>query len=514
MVDARAFIARQSFWPTFFKYLLIVLGVAAFGTIGYIGFNLALGSTGCPMFWNVFALICGSHTGMVLALCLFVTPIAAYFAIKRPWLFPVSLYALLVPSDSYLNFSSLTGGSSLTKIAGILAVSSMMWYLIRNKRFVNPGSAVTAWLAYGAFSTLTLLWGFHVEDGTITLWLTLWQLILLYVVLAVAEIDDQEFRIIMACWIVGCMIASVFGASVFGLNGAKFDNVGRLKAYFSPDNKLLSDLFSASFVFPIALVTMQALRERWSLKKVGLILVFGVLLIGQFVVGSRGGILADFCATLYFIAKGRYRSQLVFLGCLAMTLTFAYPTATWGRILKPDPSGGSGRVEIWKVGWESLKQYWLFGAGYAQFQNVYDKNFLTVFNAIYESWHRGPHNIILQTWVEQGIFGLGIMLFAWWLTFKSMDHIPKGDVQYDFRIAVEAGVMGAFIAAIFVGVMLSKFTFWMLVIVALCRQVSMRKLKADQAARASHLDRVVVLDTGPPGGLDALPASSPAGRAR
>jgi hypothetical protein len=93
-----------------------------------------------------------------------------------------------------------------------------------------------------------------------------------------------------------------------------------------------------------------------------------------------------------------------------------------------------------------------------------------------------------------------------------MNHIPKGDAQYDFRIAVEAGVMGAFIAAVFVGVMLSKFTFWMLVIVALCRQVSLRRYNAEKAARESHLDRVVVLDTGP-AAVDALPAS-PAGRAR
>src|SRR5207302_6975638 len=241
---------------------------------------------------------------------------------------------------------------------------------------------------------------------TVTLWLTLWQLILLYVVMSVAEIREDEFKIILGAWFIGCLIASVFGASVFGFNGAKFDNVGRLKAYFSADSKLLSDLFSASFVFPIALVVMMTLRERWGLKKIGLIGVFAVMLLGQFVVGSRGGVLADFCAACYFFIKGRYRSQLMFLGALAITVSFVFPTATWGRFLKPDPSGGSGRLEIWKVGLEALKNYWLFGAGFAQFQDVYDKYFLTVFNAIYEQWHRGPHNIILQAWVELGIFGV------------------------------------------------------------------------------------------------------------
>ena len=509
MLDARAVVLRPLFWPTFWKFALIALGVGVYGVLAFIGFNLALAPTGCPMFWNVFAIYCGTHTGMALALCLFVTPIAAYFAVKRPWLFPVTLYALLVPSDSYLNFTSLTGGSSLTKVAAILATGAMIWYLARTKRFVNPGSATVAWLVYGAYASLTLLWGFHVEDNTLTLWGTLWQLIFFYVILACARIEEDEFRIVLIAWMIGNMFASCFGASVFGFGGAKFDNEGRLKAHFDPDNKLLSDLFSASFVFPVAIMSMNILRTRWGLKKIFFLVVFAILLVGQFVVGSRGGILADAAVMGYFFVKGRYRSQLLFLAALAFTVSFAFPSATWGRMLKPDPSGGSGRVEIWKVGWSILKDHWIFGGGFAQFENLYDKYFLTVWNQFYEHWHRGPHNIILQAWVEQGLIGLGIMLLAWWLTYRSMKHVPKGHALYDFRIAVEAGVFGAFVASIFVGTMLSKFTFWMFTVVALWRQLSLRRIEAEKAAAASHLDRVIVLDTGPPK-LEPSPQTEPA----
>lgn len=503
MIDTRAVLDRP-FWPVFWKWTAISLGVGAYVLMAFIGFNLAMAPTGCPMFWNVFAIYCGSHTGMALALCLFMTPLAAYFAIKRPWLFPVSLYALLVPSDSYLNFTSLTGGSSLTKIAAILATGAMMAYLARNKRFVDPGRAVVGWLAYGAWASLTMLWGYDVETGTLVLWGTLWQLLFFYVILSVARIEEDEFRIIIVSWIIGNMFASVFGATVFGFGGAKFDNSGRLKAHFDPDNKLLSDLFSASFVFPVALMTMYILRTAWGLKKLGLMLVFAVLIIGQFVVGSRGGILADGLVCVYYFFKGRYRGQLMFLAALAFTASFAFPTATWGRFLKPDPSGGSGRIEIWKVGLAALKDHWIWGGGFAQFENLYDKYFLTVWNQYYEHWHRGPHNIILQAWVEQGLIGLGIMLLAWWLTYKSMAHVPKDHPRYDERVAVEAGVFGAFVAAIFVGVMLSKFTFWMFTIVSLYRQVTLRSVNASLAAK-KPLDRVVVLDTGPPPELEPLP---------
>jgi len=356
-----------------------------------------------------------------------------------------------------------------------------------------------------------MLWGFDVMDSTMTLWGTLWQLLFFYVLLSVTEIREDEFRILLASWIVGNMFASCFGAYTFGWGGQKL-NEGRLKIKFSPDNKLMSDVFSASFVFPIAIMTMNSLREKWGLKKIGYILIFAVLLIGQFVVGSRGGLLADGLAAAYFFFKGRYRSQLLFLAGLGLTVSLAFPTSTWGRFMRPDPSGGSGRIEIWKVGWAALKDHWLFGGGFAQFENLYDKYFLTVWNQYYEHWHRGPHNIVLQVWVEQGLIGLSIMLLAWWLTYRSMRHVPKGHALYDYRIAVEAGVVGAFCNALFVGVMLMKFTFWMFTIVALWRQLSLRRIAEEQAARTGVDPSIVqlALEEGEAPPQTPLPAFGPA----
>jgi O-antigen ligase len=153
--------------------------------------------------------------------------------------------------------------------------------------------------------------------------------------------------------------------------------------------------------------------------------------------------------------------------------------------LKPDPSGGSGRVEIWKVGLAALKDHWLLGAGFGNFPQIYNKYFLTVFNQYYEHWSRAPHNIILQAWVEIGIIGLATMLWGWWTTFKSVDHIPKGHALYDWRIAYEGGIGGTFFAAIFVGVMLYKFTWFSYTLTLLFRQISMRRIAAEQAAYKS-----------------------------
>ena len=505
MQNSLALTRHPLFWPTVWKWFLITIGVALYVAIATLGFNLALGNLGCTIMWNIVAGWCGSHTGMALAACLFAAPIAVYFTIKRPWLFPVSLYALLVPSDSYLNLTQLTGGSSLTKVCAILAVMAMLFFLVRSKQLIKPHYSVLIWSFYVLWSSVTLLWAYHVEDTTVTLWGTLLQLFSFFVILVVCKIDEKDFRVVLNSFIVGAMFASCFGATVFGIGGSKIINEGRLKAHFDPENKLVSDLFSASFVFPVALLTMQALRTKWGLKKLGFILVWAILLVGQLVVGSRGGILADVIAAGYFFIRGRYRSQLLFLAGLGLVVSAAFPTSTWGRFLRPDPSGGSGRVEIWKVGLAVLKNCWIFGCGFSNFETMYNKYFLTVWNQYYEHWGRAPHNIILQAGVEIGVIGVILLLLGWWSTFKAMDHIPKGHPMFDFRVAIEAGILGSFIAAIFVGVMLSKFTWWAFTIVLLWRQVTLRKMAEERAAAAGVDPSIVRLEEIPPGPLQPLP---------
>jgi len=484
----RARVARPDFWPAFWRYLFIAIGVAGFAVIATLGFNLALEQLGCKFMWNMLSGWCGTHTGLGLTAALFVTPVALYYSIRRPWIFPVCLYVLLLPSDSYLTFTSLTGGSSLTKVAGALAALALLFHLIRYKRFKTPGKETAVWLLYVVWCSLTMMWSYNINPMVASVWGTLVQLGVLYLIFTIAPLDnDDDFKWIFVSWIIGCMAASLFGAEVFGVGGAHIINEGRLKASFNPDNKIASDLFAASFVFPLALVAMTALRTKKILLKIGYVLVFGVLLVGQFIVGSRGGMVADCVMLGYFMFKGRYRGQILFLASTGLTLSLIYPSALWDRILTPDPSGGSGRIEIWKVGAAALKHYWLFGSGFDTFPQVYNKYFLTIFNQYYEHWSRAPHNIILQAWVELGIFGLALMLWGWWQTFRAMRFIPKWHEEYDTRVAIEGGVLGAFVAAIFVGVMFEKFTWWMFTIVALWRQVSMRRLAAAQAADDERL---------------------------
>jgi len=453
----------------------IALGTLAFIAIAWLGFDLAMGNVGCRVLWGLAAPYCGQKIGMVMALCLFVTPFALYLAIKRPWVFPVALYAFLVPSDSYLN---LTAAGSLTKIAGILATGAIVLYLVRTRRFVRPSASTVIWLAYFSFSSMTLFWAYNVDNSTLQNWSTLFQLVLFYFIISSAEIDENDFRVLLFAFIVGGMVASLFGAHVFAQGGNHIVNQGRLKAKFGEGNALMSDIFSASLVFPIGIVVMNALKTRWGLKKFGSILAFAVLIIGQVVVGARGGFVADGVMMMYYFFKSRYKAQLVTVAVTGLLVSLVYPNALWARFFTPEKSaGGSGRAEIWKVGLAAWKHYWLLGAGFSNFPDVYNLYYLKVWNSFATRWNRGPHNIILEAAVELGILGVVLLMLGWWTTFRSLRHIPKSSTLYDFRIALEGGLLGSFVASIFVSTMLYKFIWWQFTLVFLWRALTLREMK-------------------------------------
>jgi hypothetical protein len=427
-----------------------------------VAFQLALGSQGCTVANGLLAGWCGSKTGLMMAVAIIFLPPAIIFAVKRPWLFPAALYALCVPSDSYL---SLGSGATITKLAGGLALAALLFWIIRKRSVVNPGVAAVMWIGYFLWSTATLLWAINSGTNIITYYTTFTELVVLFLAFVITPIDEKEFNMLFAAFIVGSCIAAIFGAIVF--HSGAYLNQGRLKAHFDSANKLSSDFFACSMVFPIGVAVMSALRERWGIKKIAYLIVFVILLVGQYVAGSRGALVADVATVGYFFWMNRYRAQLVFVSVCGLLVSFLYP-AVWLRFVTPDvhggDNGGSGRIPIWKIGFEAWKHYWLFGAGINNFPAAYNQSFLSVWNTFYTGWNRGPHNIILEAAVELGIFGLAFLLLGWWTTFRSLRHIPIGHRFYDLRIMIEGGIFGTFVNAIFVHIMLQKFTWWMFAI--------------------------------------------------
>ena len=482
---------------TVWGWVSLIAAVGVYVFLLACAFQLALGDQGCTIAMGLLAGWCGSKTGMALAIAIIFIPPALIFSIKRPWLFPVAFYALLVPSDSYLN---ITSGSSVTKVAGAMAFLAIIFWIARKRRAVNPGVSTAMWIGYFVWATASLLWAVNVDVNVLTYYGTLAMLVVLYLGFVIVPVDEDEFKFMLAAFIIGSCIAAIFGAIIF--SGGQYINQGRLKGHFDTEgNHLSSDYFAASMVFPIGAVVMAALRERWGFKKIMYLGAFAILMVGQYVVGSRGAIVADAATIGYFFWKNRYRAQLTFVTVCGLLVSFLYPNI-WARFVAPDRSGadngGSGRIPIWKVGLVAVKHYWLFGAGLDNFSTVYNKYFLTVWNTFYTNWNRGPHNIILEVIVELGVIGTIFLCLGWWYTFKAVDFIPKGHRLYDMRVMIEGGVFGTFVSALFVHIMHQKFTWWMFALVLAARTMASGVIRAEHSA-------VMVRDRAVP----ALPAVAP-----
>src|SRR4029077_12875990 len=73
-------------------------------------------------------------------------------------------------------------------------------------------------------------------------------------------------------------------------------------------------------------------------------------------------------------------------------------------------TGGAGRLDIWYVGWELLKHYGIFGAGLANFPQVYSS--YAGVAPVFRGFARASHNIFLQISVEGGLVGVCLLIQA------------------------------------------------------------------------------------------------------
>jgi len=135
-----------------------------------------------------------------------------------------------------------------------------------------------------------------------------------------------------------------------------------------------------------------------------------------------------------------------------------FVTSIWERFSTALSTGGAGRLSIWMVGMQAFKKYWLLGAGLGNFQDAYDRAYISVYQQINAHWSRPAHNIILGAAVELGVIGLTILLFAWFSQYKVLSTNDKHNAYYDVAIALQGALVGSFVASLFSDSMYDKYT--------------------------------------------------------
>lgn len=413
--------------------------------------------------------LAGTKTGMALALLCVAGPVALYAAIFWPQVFPFGLFVFLVPFDNLLVVSSL---GTLTKFLAIASTVALVAWMLRTRRFVTPDRSVLAWGALMAWMLLSLIWAIDPQEAYGYLATSI-GLFTLYAVASFFPVTASGLRMILLTVMASGVAAAVYGGFVFG-SGRDIAGGGRL--FLSNDASLTSassfinpDHFGASMIVPFALIlgVLSAAKNLW--VRVFCTIGLSAVTYGVAISGSRGALLAIGLTFLYMAVRSRHRLALAALGLGGVAVAIALNPSILMRFGNATSTGGAGRADIWKVGIAAFRHYWLIGAGYANFPNAFDQNFLSVSQAYYTHWHRVSHNDLIGVAVELGIVGLAIFLGAWVMQFRALRRIPPEHPLYSIRVSLEASIIGLFAASFFLNTMTQKYIWLTFIVIALTR---------------------------------------------
>lgn len=193
--------------------------------------------------------------------------------------------------------------------------------------------------------------------------------------------------------------------------------------------------------------------------------VTGVLILPATYI--RGGWLAVGVGVL-FILFYRYRVYMTlntgFRRVSVTVLTIVLSVVIVAGLYSLKPDSAYGRVLIWKITMEMIKDKPVFGAGFNRYKVDYN-NYQAAFFAAeqrddYKKWVAGnvhhAHNEYMQILAEKGIFGfalfIGILAFALWGYIKSAKPPPDGSNRSTteiLRIGAVASLISISIIALF-----------------------------------------------------------------
>lgn len=243
----------------------------------------------------------------------------------------------------------------------------------------------------------------------------------LFLVVFTAIQSRQHVRALIGALVVGAVFAGLYGIAVqpsaagaaAGLTSAS--GLNRLAGTIGDPNQLASVLV-VGFILATAIA---ASARRSSAIRLASAAAATITLAGIFFTVSRGGLFALAAAMVATILVARgHRLAATLLALLVAVTAIGYysgvaPAGARDRILAAD--GGSGRTDIWKVGWRMVEAKPVTGVGAGNFPISSIHYLLVEPGALEQDRYvvddpKVAHNIYLGFLAELGIVGLGFFL--------------------------------------------------------------------------------------------------------
>ena len=324
--------------------------------------------------------------------------------------FAVLIFAEQVPA---------LGGPALSfsKLAGLLLAVSWLAYLTthgaRGRNFMAVHGTFT--LVLGAFLTwaaLSTLWAESPIAGAGSVVRYSLNVLLFLIVFTAASTRSRALAVIVA------FVAAATLSAIFGLvTPAQFDEgegLTRFGGSVGEPNEFAA-LVGAALMLAAALAAAAVRAPALRLAAIG---SAGLCTATMFLSLSRAALVALASGLLVAVAvAGRYRGAAA-----VVAVVIGVSGVTYFAVLAPPESrervtyaeGGSGRTDIWTVGWRMVEDEPLRGIGAGNFQTT-SVHYLLEPGAIERDEFivdqpKVAHNIYLQVLAELGVVGLALFL--------------------------------------------------------------------------------------------------------
>jgi O-antigen ligase len=332
------------------------------------------------------------------------------------------LYALIaflniVPDigSSFLSFDKVAGG--LLALSWLAAVASRKG---ARRAFVTAHPLFAAVLAFFlTWTLLSLTWAGSIGDGvqSVTRYV-LSAFLFLIVFTAIRRRRHVE-------WLIGAFVVASLLSAAYGFVTPPDASLGESERLAGTlgDSNALAAVLVAGVVLSLALA--YELRRK-PLIRVSLLVIAALCLLCNFLTLSRGGLIALGVAMVAAILfGGRWRTAAIGLSVLAAASAFVFfaflaTPAQTERVTSF--GGGSGRTDLWTVGWRMVEAHPLTGVGAGNFQ-AESIHYLIAPGALHRTdlilnTQHVAHNTYLQVLSELGVVALvpflAILVFALW----------------------------------------------------------------------------------------------------
>lgn len=362
---------------------------------------------------------------------------------------------------------------SVAKLVGLLLAGS--WLAASATRRDGRGGLVASnpALAYLlgvliVWAALSLSWAELIDRGAVDIGRYALNALLLVIVVGTVHRRGDAIGLVTA-YVVGATGSALYGM-LFTSESTISDPVGRVSGTVGDANEL-SAVLIVGFVLSLGLT----LVARSPALRAGAWACAGVCLAGSFLTLSRGGFVALAVVLAASVAfGGRWRARATWIAALtvlsgALYLAALAPPQALERLARTD--GGTGRTDIWLVGWRMVQDQPVLGVGVGNFQTA-SIHYLLVPGGIERDEFivdrpLVAHNTYLHVLAEMGVVGLTLFVLVIFLSLRSALRAARrfgadGDRAMELLSrAVLIGLIGILVADFFISQQFSK-QLWLL----------------------------------------------------